>query len=851
MITGPRPACPIRLSAAQRREGQNTLQPLSRISLTPPTSSITVTGRSNLQFLNQPTQFSADPGAQISDGSSCPVDPARNDIVTEHVLCSLCRHILTDSAILNPSKRKDDEHKVEKPELCQKHMLEHDKACTVERYRHRQTIQDIGASGDAGCHLCALIWHNWEIRLEISLFNDPELIQRQQQFCIYITRRPCQDGSDVVELYVNPFVDDNGRDKFDCSVVAMQNDRHTAKLSQVMGSRHAAPTMVPGNDDANIDTDTPRPALDGAVLRDLQLARIAKSTASEYTLALVRFWLQSCLSDHNTLCASPSPFPESGFLPTRLVDLGYAPDTIRVVTTAGLDLRQTAYLTLSHCWGGAAVLALTAATADSLRAGVPISALPKTFSDAARVVLGLGYRYLWIDSLCIQQDSASDWALESRSMDLVYRRSVLTLAALAARSSHDGLFIRRNPLCYRSCDLTGVTEYPLKMEGRHFRRVTVRRDEERGKASYLANTHGDDGRTGSSLLRLRRRGWVFQEDLLARRTLYFGPDGVYWECLESKLDEAHDAGNKGGTCVWCARDGSWTLKYQFHRLEALLRDGAGRTSEESAYNFEEFHLRWWGILEAYSASGLTQLGDKLVAVYGLVKAIEASSGGRLTNVAGHWRQNLPFDLLWATGDGSYRAQPNTCTRSSEYRAPSWSWAAVDGPVRFIWVFNRLFGGFGAERGFDFTIQPDAEVLDVALVPKYEGNRFNGQLCGGHITLSGRTRPSTWGEMDEAHFNLNGRPRLRGQGYCDWVRDDHRETNYTEVRCILLARMRQDMGNRIIYQDSGLALVPHPTSPGSWMRVGVFSQDYYESEKTAPSVFFSNCRNSARETVRIV
>ena len=794
-------------------------------------------------------------------------DPDRNSVVTENVFCSVCRHILTDSAILNPTKKKDDKKKVERrpqpwslaglargldsaqkslayhmASRRQKYALGYDKACTMERYQHHQNIQDTGASGDEGCHLCALISH-------VTLTDKPELAQKQLQFCIYIARIPQGDDADAVRIYVNPFADANGRDRLGGSLTAVQLDAHTAELGQPLRRPHAArTTTVPGNDDGGASTDTPPAALDEATARDLQLARVAKSTASDHTLALARFWLQSCLSGHKVLCASPSPFLEPDFLPTRLVDLGHAPHKIRVVATAGLDARQTEYLALSHCWGGAAVLSLTAATADTLRDAVPMSALPKTFADAARVVLRLGYRYLWIDSLCIQQDSASDWALESRSMDLVYRRSVLTLAALAGRTSHDGLFIRRNPLCYLSCDLAAVTEHPLEIEGRHVRRGIVEVEGgglgELGSVSYGTNRHGDDGRTGSTL-RLRHRAWVFQEDLLSRRTLYFGADGVYWECLESKVDEVHGAGHSGGVCGWCP-DQSGTLKVAFHRLEALFRDDAGGTGEPRGDEFGNFHTRWWQILQAYSHLELTQPGDKLVAIHGLVRAIEASSGGKLTSVAGHWRQNLPFDLLWAASRGQMTFGPDRCTRSSEYRAPSWSWAAVDGPVRFIWIFEQLFPSKVAKKGFDFSIQPDAEVLDIALVPKHEGARFNGQLCGGHITLSARTRASTWEKMDRAH--LQG---FKGQGVCQWIRDDRRETSYTEVRCILLARMHTRR-TPVHYQDAGLALVPHPTSPGSWMRVGVFFQDYFESDKTAQFVMFPGHRDSTpREIVRIM
>ena len=60
-----------------------------------------------------------------------------------------------------------------------------------------------------------------------------------------------------------------------------------------------------------------------------------------------------------------------------------------------------------------------------------------------------------------------------------------------------------------------------------------------------------------------------------------------------------------------------------------------------------------------------------------------------------------------------------------------------------------------EKGFDFSIEPDAELLHIALEPTHEGNRFNGQLRGGHLTLSARTRKLKWGEMGVAHVKKGG------------------------------------------------------------------------------------------------
>jgi hypothetical protein len=63
------------------------------------------------------------------------------------------------------------------------------------------------------------------------------------------------------------------------------------------------------------------------------------------------------------------------------------------------------YVTLSHCWGDIELLKLEAKTITRLSAGIEVSILRQTFQDAVRVALRLGVRHLWIDSLCILQDS--------------------------------------------------------------------------------------------------------------------------------------------------------------------------------------------------------------------------------------------------------------------------------------------------------------------------------------------------------------------------------------------------------------------------------------------------------------
>jgi hypothetical protein len=113
-------------------------------------------------------------------------------------------------------------------------------------------------------------------------------------------------------------------------------------------------------------------------------------------------------------------------MPTRLLDLGLVqaggnPKLVYCQSiTGGLRAR---YTILSHCWGPGGTpeplqTLLTNEKAHEQR--IDFSALPKNFQDAIRVTLVLGVQYLWIDSLCIVQDSGLDWEAESAKMVSYY-----------------------------------------------------------------------------------------------------------------------------------------------------------------------------------------------------------------------------------------------------------------------------------------------------------------------------------------------------------------------------------------------------------------------------------------------
>lgn len=112
---------------------------------------------------------------------------------------------------------------------------------------------------------------------------------------------------------------------------------------------------------------------------------------------------------------------------------------------------------------------------------------------------------------------------------------------------------------------------------------------------------------------------------------------------------------------------------------------------------------WYGLIEDYSSRYLTKETDKLPALAGLaLKFCEDQNPGKY--LAGIWSSHLPSALLWKImphhsrprdqyTDGLAAFHPR---RPQQYRAPSWSWASIDGKVSY--ESQRIIDG-GAESDF--------------------------------------------------------------------------------------------------------------------------------------------------------
>lgn len=154
--------------------------------------------------------------------------------------------------------------------------------------------------------------------------------------------------------------------------------------------------------------------------------------------------------------------------------------------------------------------------------------LSQTHLDSIKITRGLGYRYIWIDSICIIQDSPEDWRNQSTQMAAIYGDSTCNIVAKGP-SSHSGCFVRRNPLMRRPCQLRqfGDQDQSHGIYAHPYSTATYN--------SYPMDYYS----TNAPLL---QRAWVQQERLLSPRILYFGVPDIHWECCTIQTSESWPLG---------------------------------------------------------------------------------------------------------------------------------------------------------------------------------------------------------------------------------------------------------------------------------------------------------------------
>lgn len=371
------------------------------------------------------------------------------------------------------------------------------------------------------------------------------------------------------------------------------------------------------------------------------------------------------------------------FLPSRLIDIGLdGTVTPRLIDTSVLRAPQR-YISLSHCWGGKITLTLREDSLAAMRLGINYKDLPKTFQHALIVTRELGCRYIWVDSLCIIQDSHVDWVKESSQMDKVYSNSFCNIAASAAENSTRGLFFYRNP----------DSIIPLRMVIN-------------GIGYFLDPPHVSMYKMVEEAP-LNFRGWVYQERFLSPRILHFTASQLFWECRTHSACETYPITYPTGD-IFLSPIKRFNPGVDGIRIRQ--RDG-GHIFNISQDEFLDAFAVWNEIVTNYSQCCLTQETDRLVAISGVAAKVNETMDDEY--LAGMWREHLPYNLTWqASGENK---------RPATYTAPSWSWASITGKVQKNPLKNLLY-------------EQSVEIVE-ASVELAGPSRF-GQVTNGFIKLKG-------------------------------------------------------------------------------------------------------------------
>lgn len=452
---------------------------------------------------------------------------------------------------------------------------------------------------------------------------------------------------------------------------------------------------------------------------------------------------------------------------------------------------------------------------------IPWKDLPKTFHEAITVCRALMIPYLWIDSICIIQDSSKDWETQSSKMHTIYHESTITLAALDAANSLKGLFLPKRsfkdvfPLPASFGDGKGQAFVGLPSWDAFTHSPLPAPDYKQHARQQMQNLFSQTSYVQSGLL--ETRAWVMQEMRLSARVLYFFKGEVMWRCTEAiwrqngcrqsskgmyhlrdalkKYDKAFEVARRiystmtglqspsidnqepESACVGSfvyeddineqqeTRDESDLDRNETRFREIKLNDEASHSSSEvseaadltvshgkaitrktritsspdEVYTLVDVEMikalhgivvicsegnniqnTWYNIVGDYSSCQLTFAKDKLPALSGMASRFHSIT--KDDYLAGHWRIDLVQSLFWFSGPGASRVKA--------YRAPTWSWASIDG-VLLLHTFYEI----------DREDVPLMELLDVRV--QVVGENPFGEVSFGELIVRASTLKARW------------------------------------------------------------------------------------------------------------
>jgi hypothetical protein len=362
---------------------------------------------------------------------------------------------------------------------------------------------------------------------------------------------------------------------------------------------------------------------------------------------IIKEWVQCCRISHSSPCEIENP-EHVPYL--KLIDC----ESRRIIEA---KTTGASYVCLSYVWG-------QILNSKSYHDILPQS-LPTTIEDSITATLKLGFRYLWVDRYCINQQDKVEVFHQVRMMDRIYQNAELTIIAAASEDPSYGL--------------PGVGSRPRELQPSGKIRNILMVSTVDNPVEFIRHSTWIT------------RGWTYQEAFFSRRRLVFTDQQTYFECnrmgcAESlndlPLDRITGSGqlfhstypNHGGAFPHGTGQKPWELyqrlsEYCTEKLtnESDILDGIRGTLRAFEMKYGMYHC--WGVPSLLSLSRMAS--EKALFVDG---------------------------LCWYTSQGSLRRDD----------FPSWSWTGWRWNSRPQWshvFYDRdPFEEFQLSDGVELSVQ---------------------------------------------------------------------------------------------------------------------------------------------------
>lgn len=352
---------------------------------------------------------------------------------------------------------------------------------------------------------------------------------------------------------------------------------------------------------------------------------------------LIREFLGLCETNHDYRCTKELGIEGSFFY--TLMEPYFGVIDIEKDSLVPLPVRGTkeshqikAYAAISYVWGENANRdhRTTTKNIQSRRKSgglaATIQTLPRSLQQSIRLVHNLGIRYVWIDALCIVQDSSHSWNLNARAMHLIYGNATLTVCA-ADGDAETGL---------------------LALD-----------QDQRPEQQFITYAKGVDlilhqpPEMSIQSSKWNKRAWTFQERLLSKRCLIFTGGQVYFQCRSTVMSEDIFTDKIGR---------GWSLDLVQAPLQLL-----SELKKRSMWFYAH-------CVSLYTLRELYQPLDILAAFSGMCKLMESTMQAPFT--FGLPTSHFDLALLWEPVDSlaplDYAKAEND-PKYKDLKFPSWSW----------------------------------------------------------------------------------------------------------------------------------------------------------------------------------